>query len=86
MYAVIGVVILLVMVFGGFAITGGALGPLFAAIADASFRSMLPGFEAPHAAELVACSFIAGAGFQAVLQALIAAGVNRIRQIGGNPP
>lgn len=32
MYAVIGVVILLVMVFGGFAITGGALGPVMEAI------------------------------------------------------
>ena len=32
MYAVIGIVILLVMVFGGFAITGGALGPVFEAI------------------------------------------------------
>ncbi|MDE8651142.1 flagellar motor stator protein MotA [Novosphingobium album (ex Liu et al. 2023)] len=32
MYAAIGVVILLVMVFGGFAITGGALGPVFEAI------------------------------------------------------
>lgn len=67
-------------------LTGGALGPLFAAIVDAFLRSMLQGFDAPHTAELVACSFIAGAGFQAVLQALIAAGVNRIRQIGGNPP
>ena len=32
MYAVIGIVILLVMVFGGFAITGGALGPVMEAI------------------------------------------------------
>jgi len=32
MYAIIGVVILLVMVFGGFAITGGALGPVMEAI------------------------------------------------------
>ena len=32
MYAVIGIVILLVMVFGGFAITGGALGPVMHAI------------------------------------------------------
>ena len=32
MYAGIGVVILLVMVFGGFAITGGALGPVMEAI------------------------------------------------------
>ena len=32
MYVVIGVVILLVMVFGGFAITGGALGPVMHAI------------------------------------------------------
>ena len=32
MYAVIGMVILLVMVFGGFAITGGALGPVMEAI------------------------------------------------------
>ena len=32
MYAAIGVVILLVMVFGGFAITGGALGPVMHAI------------------------------------------------------
>ena len=32
MYAAIGIVILLVMVFGGFAITGGALGPVFEAI------------------------------------------------------
>jgi len=32
MYAAIGVVILLVMVFGGFAITGGALGPVMEAI------------------------------------------------------
>lgn len=32
MFAVIGVVILLVMVFGGFAITGGALGPVMEAI------------------------------------------------------
>lgn len=32
MFAVIGVVILIVMVFGGFAITGGALGPVLHAI------------------------------------------------------
>ena len=32
MYAAIGVVILLVMVFGGFAVTGGALGPVMHAI------------------------------------------------------
>ncbi|WP_374526853.1 flagellar motor stator protein MotA [Novosphingobium sp.] len=32
MYAVIGIVVLLVMVFGGFAITGGALGPVMEAI------------------------------------------------------
>ena len=32
MYAVIGIVILLVMVFGGFALTGGALGPVMEAI------------------------------------------------------
>jgi chemotaxis protein MotA len=32
MYAVIGIVILFVMVFGGFAITGGALGPVMEAI------------------------------------------------------
>ena len=32
MYAVIGIVILLVMVFGGFALTGGALGPVMHAI------------------------------------------------------
>ena len=32
MYAVIGVVILVVMVFGGFALTGGALGPVMEAI------------------------------------------------------
>ncbi len=32
MYAIIGVVVLLVMVFGGFAITGGALGPVMHAI------------------------------------------------------
>lgn len=32
MYAAIGIVILLVMVFGGFAITGGALGPVMHAI------------------------------------------------------
>ena len=32
MYAAIGIVILFVMVFGGFAITGGALGPVFEAI------------------------------------------------------
>ncbi|MDB5725293.1 MAG: flagellar motor protein MotA [Novosphingobium sp.] len=32
MFAVVGVVILLVMVFGGFAITGGALGPVMHAI------------------------------------------------------
>ncbi|HUD31202.1 MAG TPA: flagellar motor stator protein MotA [Novosphingobium sp.] len=32
MFAIIGVVILLVMVFGGFAITGGALGPVMEAI------------------------------------------------------
>ena len=32
MYAVIGMVVLLVMVFGGFALTGGALGPVMAAI------------------------------------------------------
>ena len=32
MFAVVGVVILLVMVFGGFAITGGALGPVMEAI------------------------------------------------------
>lgn len=32
MYAIIGIVILLVMVFGGFALTGGALGPVMHAI------------------------------------------------------
>ena len=32
MYAVIGMVVLLVMVFGGFALTGGALGPVMEAI------------------------------------------------------
>jgi chemotaxis protein MotA len=32
MYAAIGIVVLLVMVFGGFALTGGALGPVMAAI------------------------------------------------------
>lgn len=32
MYAVVGIVILLVMVFGGFTLTGGALGPVMAAI------------------------------------------------------
>lgn len=32
MYAAIGIVILLVMVFGGFALTGGALGPVMEAI------------------------------------------------------
>ncbi len=32
MYAIIGIVILIVMVFGGFAITGGALGPVMHAL------------------------------------------------------
>ena len=32
MFAAIGIVILIVMVFGGFAITGGALGPVMHAI------------------------------------------------------
>ena len=32
MFAIIGIVILLVMVFGGFALTGGALGPVMHAI------------------------------------------------------
>ncbi len=32
MYAAIGIVILIVMVFGGFAITGGSLGPVLAAL------------------------------------------------------
>lgn len=32
MFAIIGIVVLLVMVFGGFAITGGALGPVMEAI------------------------------------------------------
>lgn len=32
MYAAIGIVVLLVMVFGGFALTGGALGPVMSAI------------------------------------------------------
>ncbi len=32
MYAVFGIVILLVMVFGGFALTGGALGPVMSAV------------------------------------------------------
>lgn len=32
MYAIIGIVILLVMVFGGFALTGGALGPVMHAV------------------------------------------------------
>ena len=32
MYAAIGIVILIVMVFGGFAITGGALGPVLHAL------------------------------------------------------
>ena len=32
MYAAIGIVILLLMVFGGFALTGGALGPVMHAI------------------------------------------------------
>lgn len=32
MFAVIGIVVLLLMVFGGFALTGGALGPVMAAV------------------------------------------------------
>jgi chemotaxis protein MotA len=32
MYAIIGIIILLVMVFGGFALTGGALGPVMHAV------------------------------------------------------
>ncbi len=32
MFAIIGIVVLLVMVFGGFALTGGALGPVMAAV------------------------------------------------------
>ena len=32
MFAVIGIIVLLVMVFGGFALTGGALGPVMAAV------------------------------------------------------
>ncbi len=32
MYAAIGIVVLLVMVFGGFALTGGALGPVLSAV------------------------------------------------------
>ena len=32
MFAAIGIVVLLVMVFGGFAVTGGALGPLMEAV------------------------------------------------------
>ena len=32
MFAVIGIVVLLVMVFGGFALTGGALGPVMHAV------------------------------------------------------
>ena len=32
MFAAIGIVILLVMVFGGFALTGGALGPVMHAV------------------------------------------------------
>ena len=32
MFAAIGIVILLVMVFGGFALTGGALGPVMEAV------------------------------------------------------
>ena len=32
MFAIIGIVILIVMVFGGFVITGGALGPVLHAL------------------------------------------------------
>ena len=32
MYAIIGIVVLLVMVFGGFMLSGGALGPVMAAM------------------------------------------------------
>ena len=32
MFAIIGIVILIVMVFGGFALTGGALGPVLHAL------------------------------------------------------
>ena len=32
MFSIVGIIILFVMVFGGFAITGGALGPVMEAI------------------------------------------------------
>jgi chemotaxis protein MotA len=32
MYAIIGIIVLLVMVFGGFMLSGGALGPVMAAM------------------------------------------------------
>lgn len=56
-------------------LTGGALGPLAAAHIHTE--------GVPPQTELIAASFVVGAGFQVILQALIAATVNRINQAGG---
>lgn len=56
-------------------LTGGALGPLVAAHMHVE--------NVPAQTELIAASFVVGAGFQVILQALIAAAVNRINQAGG---
>ncbi len=71
---------------GASTLTGGALAPLFAAILHALLLAALPTLVVEGLYELMAASFIVGAGFQGILQALIAAAVNRINQAGGKPP
>ena len=58
-------------------VSGAALGPFIAAHIHVE--------TIERAVEVIACSFIVGAGFQAILQAFIAAAVNRINQAGGRP-
>ena len=64
MYAAIGIVVLLVMVFGGFALTGGALGPVMAAvplemmiIGGAAVGAMIAG-NSLHELKAIGSSFI----------------------------
>lgn len=57
-------------------VTAGAIGPLFAAhIHSASVSPTV---------EMIAVSFLTGAGFQVILQTAIAAVVARIKQLGGD--
>lgn len=63
MFAAIGIVVLLVMVFGGFALTGGALGPVMAAvphemmiIGGAAIGAMIAG-NSMHELKAIGASF-----------------------------